>query len=107
MNLELFIAQRLYGTRKGARRISRPAVAIAQWGVAIGAVIMIASICIIVGFKQQVREKLYGFGGHIQIMSYSNDATAVAPLTADSTLLAGLRAIPNIAHTESDRKSVV
>lgn len=100
MNLELFIAQRLYGTRKGARRISRPAVAIAQWGVAIGAVIMIASICIIVGFKQQVREKLYGFGGHIQIMSYSNDATAVAPLTADSTLLAGLRAIPNIAHVQ-------
>lgn len=100
MNLELFIAQRLYGTRKGARRISRPAVAIAQWGVAIGAVIMIASICIIVGFKQQVREKLYGFGGHIQIMSYSNDATAVAPLTADSALLTGLRAIPNIAHVQ-------
>lgn len=100
MNLELFIAQRLYGTRKGARRISRPAVAIAQWGVAIGAVIMIASICIIVGFKQQVREKLYGFGGHIQIISYSNDATTVAPLTADSTLLAGLRAIPNIAHVQ-------
>ena len=100
MNLELFIAQRLYGTRKGARRISRPAVAIAQWGVAIGAVIMIASICIIVGFKQQVREKLYGFGGHIQIMSYSNDAATEIPLTADSTLLTGLHNIPNVAHIQ-------
>ena len=68
MNLELFIARRLYGTRKGARRISRPAVAIAQWGVTVGAVIMIASICIIVGFKQQVREKVFGFGGHIQLI---------------------------------------
>ena len=100
MNLELFIAKRLYGTRKGARRISRPAVAIAQWGVAIGAVIMIASICIIVGFKQQVREKLYGFGGHIQIMSYSNDAATETPLTADSALLAELHNIPNIAHIQ-------
>lgn len=100
MNLELFIAQRLYGTRKGARRISRPAVAIAQWGVAIGAVIMIASICIIVGFKQQVREKLYGFGGHIQIMPYSNDAATEIPLTADSTLLTGLHNIPNVAHIQ-------
>lgn len=100
MNLEFFIAQRLYGTRKGARRISRPAVAIAQWGVAISAVIMIASICIIVGFKQQVREKLYGFGGHIQLMSYSNDTDTELPLTADSTLLAGLHAIPNIAHVQ-------
>ena len=100
MNLEFFIAQRLYGTRKGAHRISRPAVAIAMWGVAIGAVIMIASICIIVGFKQQVREKMFGFGGHIQIMGYNSFNSAEAPLTADSTLLDELNAIENVTHIQ-------
>ena len=100
MNLEFFIAQRLYGTRKGAHRISRPAVAIAMWGVAIGAVIMIASICIIVGFKQQVREKMFGFGGHIQVMGYSSFNSAEAPLTADSTFLAELGAIDNVTHIQ-------
>lgn len=99
MNLELFIAQRLYGTRKGARRISRPAVAIAQWGVTIGAVIMIASICIIVGFKQQVREKVFGFGGHIQLICYSN-GTGETPLTADSELLDDLRSIEGVTAVQ-------
>lgn len=89
MNLELFIAKRLYGTRKGEKRISRPAVAIAQWGIAIGAVIMIASICIIVGFKQQIRDKVFGFGGHIQISGYSNGGSEV-PITADSIFLNAL-----------------
>ena len=100
MNLEFFIAQRLYGTRKGAHRISRPAVAIAQWGVAVGAIIMIASICIIVGFKQQVREKLFGFGGHIQIIAYGGYSETDVPLTADDTLIADLKSINNISHTQ-------
>lgn len=99
MNLELFIARRLYGTRKGARRISRPAVAIAQWGVTVGAVIMIASICIIVGFKQQVREKVFGFGEHIQLMCYSNDS-GETPLTADSELLEGLWSIDGVTAVQ-------
>ena len=58
MNVELFLAKRLYGTRKGGRRISRPAVAIAQWGVAVGTLVMFVSICIITGFKQQIRDKI-------------------------------------------------
>lgn len=99
MNLELFIARRLYGTRKGARRISRPAVAIAQWGVTVGAVIMIASICIIVGFKQQVREKVFGFGGHIQLICYSNEP-GDTPLTADSELLDDLRSIEGVTAVQ-------
>lgn len=99
MNLELFIARRLYGTRKGARRISRPAVAIAQWGVTVGAVIMIASICIIVGFKQQVREKVFGFGGHIQLICYSNDS-GDTPLTADNELLEGLWSIDGVTAVQ-------
>ena len=100
MNLEFFIAQRLYGTRKGAHRISRPAVAIAQWGVSVGAVIMIASICIMVGFKQQIREKIFGFGGHIQLIGYSNDGMGETPLTADDELLEGLRETDGISSVQ-------
>lgn len=99
MNLELFIAKRLYGTRKGEKRISRPAVAIAQWGIAIGAVIMIASICIIVGFKQQIRDKVFGFGGHIQISGYSNSGSEV-PITADSIFLNALSSAGGTAKVQ-------
>lgn len=100
MNLELFIAKRLYGTRKGARRISRPAVAIAQWGVAIGAIVMFVSICIIVGFKQQVRDKIIGFGGHIQLLNYSTTTDGELPLTADKILLKELKETEGISHVQ-------
>ena len=69
MSVELFIARRLYKAPKGKGHISRPAVTIAQWGVAIGLVVMTISVAIIVGFKQEIRNRIAGFGGHIQIVT--------------------------------------
>ena len=102
MNLELFIAKRLYGTRKGARRISRPAVAVAQWGVAVGTVVMFVSICIIVGFKHTIRDKVVGFGGHIQLMNVETAANGDVPMVASDELLAELslvEGVKNVAPT--------
>lgn len=100
MNLELFLARRLYSTRKGGRRISRPAVAIAQWGVAVGTLVMFVSICIIVGFKQQIREKVIGFGGHIQVMSYEALSDGASPVRADSAFLEELLSVDGVEHVQ-------
>ena len=96
MNLELFIAKRLYGMRKGARYISRPAVAIAQWGVAVGVAVMFVSICIIVGFKQNIRDKIIGFGGDIQVMSYESMMGGAVPVEADDSLISVLANIDGV-----------
>lgn len=100
MNIELFLARRMYGTRKGVRRISRPAVAIAQWGVAVGTLVMFVSICIIVGFKQQIRDKIIGFGGHVQVMSYESVYNGEVPVVADSLMLARLSAVDGVEHVQ-------
>lgn len=100
MNLELFLAKRLYGTRKGGRRISRPAVAIAQWGVAVGTLVMFVSICIIVGFKQQIRDKIIGFGGDIQVMNYEAVADGEIPVSADSLFIDNLLAVDGVEHVQ-------
>lgn len=96
MNLELFVARRLYHERKGERRISRPAVAVAQWGVAVGTIVMFVSISIIVGFKHNIREKIIGFGGHIQVMSYESVTDAVVPVVATDGLLAELKSLKGV-----------
>ena len=70
MSFEFFVARRLFVTQKGEKRISKPAVLIAQWGVAVGILVMILSVCIVVGFKHSVREKIVGFGQHIQVRNY-------------------------------------
>lgn len=100
MSLEFFLARRLYSTRKGKRHLSRPAVTIAQWGVTIGTIVMFLSICIIVGFKHQVREKVVGFGGHIQVLTYERNSEKTTPITADSTLLQELLAADGVKHIQ-------
>lgn len=100
MNLELFLARRLYSTRKGKRHLSRPAVTIAQWGVTIGTIVMFLSISIIVGFKNQVRDKVVGFGGHIQILNQARSSEGVIPITADSILIEELTATDGVKHIQ-------
>lgn len=70
MDIELFIANRLYHARRGGSKISRPATTIAQWGVSVGIIVMMLSLAIVIGFKNEVREKIIGFGGHIQVNNY-------------------------------------
>ena len=101
MNLEYFLARRLYSTRKGKRRLSRPAVTIAQCGVAIGTIVMFLSISIIVGFKNQVREKIIGFGGHIQILNYESNNESATPITVDSILTDNLLATNGVKHIQA------
>ena len=96
MSTELFIAQRLYKERNGERRLSKPAVIIAQWGVAIGIIVMIASICIVVGFKHEIREKIIGFGGHIQVRNYEANFDGESPVTTTPDELQQLRDIQGV-----------
>ncbi len=86
MNLELFIAKRIhFKSEKGEKRVSSPAIKIAVAGVAIGLAAMILSLSIVVGFKTEVRNKVVGFGSHIQITnlhnttSYENQPISVSP----------------------------
>jgi lipoprotein-releasing system permease protein len=109
MNVELFIARRLFSTGKGKKRISKPAVLIAQWGVAIGLLVMILSVCIVVGFKHQVREKIVGFGQHIQVRNYEGTMAGETPVTATDSLLRAIEAVPmvNSSHVYAGKPGLI
>ena len=109
MNVELFIARRLFSTGKGKKRISKPAVLIAQWGVAVGLLVMILSVCIVVGFKHQVREKIVGFGQHIQVRNYEGTMAGESPVTASDSLLSAIEAVPmvNSAHIYAGKPGLI
>jgi lipoprotein-releasing system permease protein len=68
MSLEFFIAQRIH-FRQDKKNISRPAVRIAIIGIALGLAVMIVSVAVVIGFKQEIRNKTIGFGGHIQVVN--------------------------------------
>ena len=100
MNAELFIARRIYkGDKKNDKRVSSPAIKIAIAGIALGLAVMIVAVCIIVGFKKEVRAKVVGFGSHIQITAFeSNSSYEHSPISFSDTLGAILSANPNIQH---------
>lgn len=83
------------------RRISRPAVVIALWGVAVGLAVMILSICIILGFKGEIRKKVIGLGGHVQIINYQSLYTAEPqPVVVDNLLMHRLSRMHDVAHVQ-------
>lgn len=65
MNLPLFIARRISFNSK--RTFSKLIVRIAILGIMLGLAVMILAIAIVKGFKSEIREKVRGFSGDIQI----------------------------------------
>ena len=101
MNFPLFIARRIYFSEGDRHEVSRPAIRIATVGVAIGLAVMIITVSVILGFKHTIRDKVVGFGSHIQVTNFITQQTAVpAPIAISDTLMRKLKKIPNIRHVE-------
>ncbi|GHT72559.1 ABC transporter permease [Bacteroidia bacterium] len=101
MNADFFIAKRICLDKDGEKRISPPAIRIALASMALGLVVMLLSVAVVVGFKKEVRNKVIGFGGHIQITHFnSNTLYETYPIAVSDTLLAELEAVPNVSHVQ-------
>ena len=101
MNLELFIAKKIHFSKEGDKQVTPPAVRIAMIGIALGLAVMILSVAIVIGFKKEVRNKVIGFGSHIQITNLdSNISYETSPIAVNDTLLADLSKTAGISHVE-------
>ena len=111
---EIWIARRLYfaqNSNRGAEvRSSRPAVRVALAGIIIGMMVMIITVCVVVGFKQTITDKVAGFGAHIQIVNFDNNNTyEMQPVFVSDSMLTALRAFPHVAsvHTFATKPGIV
>jgi lipoprotein-releasing system permease protein len=101
MNLPYFIAQRLIKGRRAGTSFSRPINVIAIIGIAMGLAVMILAVAILTGFKQQIREKIVGFGSNIQIVNFdSNLSFETAPIHQGQEFIEKIRKIPGISHIQ-------
>ena len=101
MNLPYFIAHRLIKGRREGTSFSRPINVIAIIGIAMGLAVMILAVAILTGFKQQIRDKVVGFGSHIQIMNFdSNTSFETTPISDTQKFIPLIKQIPGIAHIE-------
>lgn len=99
--LPLFLAKRIYGSEGDGHQVSRPAIRIATIGVTIGIAVMIITVSVILGFKHTIRDKIVGFGSHIQVTSYAAQQTAIpVPISLTKQEIQQLRHLPNVRHLE-------
>ena len=96
---EIDIAKRIYFSQEGKDRQSRPAVRVALAGMTVGVLVMILTLCIVVGFKQTITNKVAGFGAHIQVVSFDNNNTYdLHPIEVSDSMLTSLS---GYRHVES------
>jgi lipoprotein-releasing system permease protein len=103
LNFELFIARRIHFSKgDGEKKASSPAIKIAIAGVAIGLAAMILALSIVIGFKSEVRNKVVGFGSHIQITNLANNNSyQMHPVCVTPELLDALQELPGIKHAQT------
>lgn len=101
MDSNFFIARRLFRDKGDARKVARPAIVIATCGVAIGLAVMIVSVCVVLGFKQEIRSKVIGFGSHVQIQNYASvTANAPLPVVITDSLMRQVEAVDGVSHVQ-------
>jgi lipoprotein-releasing system permease protein len=66
-----------------------------------GLAVMILAVAILTGFKQQIREKVVGFGANIQIMNFdSNISFETTPVSDTQNFIPEIKRIPGIKHIQ-------
>lgn len=99
MSLPLFLARRLYRDTDAEKRVSRPAVFIATMGIAVGLAVMLVAVGVVIGFKTEVREKIVGFGSHIQVAAMdASRSYETRPIAVSDSLMEMLAACPAVRH---------
>ncbi len=101
MNTELFIANRLFFDKTNKQFLSQRIIRIALFGIALGLAVMIISVSVITGFKSEIRNKVIGFGSHIQIINFESQNTyEIPPISSNQSFLHELKRINGIKKIE-------
>lgn len=82
-------------------RLSKPIVVISLASIIIGIAIMIISVSIVTGFQDGIRDKVIGFGSHIQVTHfYDNNSMESSPMLIEQDFY------PEIVDQEEEVKHI-
>ncbi|MDO4950005.1 MAG: ABC transporter permease [Bacteroidales bacterium] len=101
MNWKLHIAHRLYSSSDSNRRVSRPAIRIAQAGIAMGLAVMMLSVAVAMGFQHQVRDKMIGVTAELTVRNlHQQNPIDATPIHVSDSVIRLVRQVKGVAHTQ-------
>lgn len=100
MFFEYFIAKRI--TFQSRRSFSKLVVRLAIAAIALSLAVMLISIAVIRGFQGEIKQKVIGFGSHIQISSYElTESFKSKAVQLSPQRLERIRALPSVSHVQA------
>ena len=101
MNLEYFISKNIVKGDSHSKKITKPIIRISIIAIALGLIVMIVALSIVNGFQREIRNKVIGFGSHIQITSYDSQNTYEAsPISLKQDFYPSLDTVKGIKHIQ-------
>ncbi len=101
MNTELFIARRILLNKENKKSVTKPIITIAIIGIALSLAVMLISIMVVTGFKNEITKKIIGFGSHIQVINYdSNNSYETSPIDKQQEFLSSIKNYNEIEHIQ-------
>ncbi|MFH1005257.1 MAG: ABC transporter permease [Bacteroidota bacterium] len=101
MNTEFFIAKRIITGGTNVVRFSRPIIKITILGITLGLAVMILTLAVVTGFQKEIRDKVIGFGSHIQITNYdNNESFETASMERKQFFVDKIRHLPAVRHIQ-------
>jgi len=101
LNVNIYIARRIFSAKENKQNLSHRIVNIALFGIVLGLVALILSVAIVTGYKEEVGQKVIGFGSHLQIVNLdTNQSFETSPISEDQPFLKELKKIDGIRHVQ-------
>ena len=102
MNVEYFIAKRLFTAKKKNNRYTKPILRIAILAIALSVAVMLLSITVLTGFKNEISNKIIGFGSHITITNFTNNISYESePIALNQEFYPGIADQHGIKHIQT------
>lgn len=99
MNLPVFFANRLSG--KDKENLSGPVIRIAVLTIALGLAVMLISLSVLVGFQEEIRNKVIGFSAHIRVDNFdANSSFESSPVSTNQHFYPSLEDSAGIRHIQ-------
>jgi len=99
MNVEYFIAKRLFTAKEENNTYTKPILRIAILAIALSVAVMLISIMVVTGFKNDISDKIIGFGSHITISNFTNNQSYESePISVEQEFYPSITAIEGVKH---------
>ncbi len=101
MNLEIFMASRLVRGKENKKGVASSVVRIAVAAVALSVCVMIVSISVIVGFRNEIMDKVVGFGSCVNIINRESAANLESlPIDSNQEFYPSIKDEDGIRHIQ-------